>query len=139
MRRLRHPAKARGELPVRGGWKSLCEDSMPADAQSEFGPELMSLLPSFLLPAAEAGRLAEAPHPRQVIGGGAQCPLHGDFLQSAHAKPPHASLFFQDSVDWFDDRFAPRINDASCRIPQFPSHAPLRRMHGSCFNPTTAI
>src|SRR2546421_10853908 len=82
--------------------------------------------------------LAEAPHSRQVIGGGRQCPLYGYFLQSAHAKPPHAALFFEDPVDWFDDGFAPRINDATHRIPQFASHAAGRPMHPARFDSAAA-
>jgi hypothetical protein len=41
-------------------------------------------------------------------------------LQSAHAKPPHASLFFQHSVDRFDDRFAPRISLIRVVIRKLP-------------------
>ena len=64
-------------------------------------------------------QLIRALHPRQVVGGAGQGPLHGYFGKSFHRKPPHTSLLLQDSVHRFDNRFA------SCSFRR------MRRMGGA--------
>src|SRR6202521_38994 len=84
-------------------------------------------------------RLAGPPDPRQVVCGGRHSQFDRCLRQPATSESPHSSLLVQHSEYRFYDRFSPLVNSSSCRVAQFPSHSPMRRITGSLPQPSASI